>query len=558
MVQFNEEKEEEKIEEIRTKEAEDLAEILSQKYKIPYIDLSKTSIDIDALKIIHEKKAREAKLVVFQKTGKNLQIAVFSPNPQETKDAIGELQERGYKTNLFMASENGIERAWKRYSEVGEFTESQQGIIDISQEKISEFMEEAKSIEGLKTIFSSFTASKEKRRISEIVEIILAGAIKLDASDIHIEPQENNVRMRLRLDGVLHEILSFDFKIYQLLLSRIKLVSGLKLNIKHKAQDGRFSIHILDSEIEIRTSMIPGGYGESIVMRILNPKSISVGFEELGIEPRLFKMLSEEIKRPNGMILTTGPTGSGKTTTLYAILKKILTPEIKAITLEDPIEYHLSGITQTQTNEKQGYDFANGLRSILRQDPDVIMVGEIRDLETAKIAVNAALTGHLVLSTLHTNNAAGAIPRLIDIGANPNAIAPALNVSIAQRLVRKLCDECKEKTKPNAEELEIINKIIQSFPKDFETPDVKDVYIWNPVGCQKCAKIGYKGRMGIFEAVIVNEEIEKMILDNPNERKIKDAAKQQGILNMSQDGILKVIKGNTSLKELQRTVELEI
>ena len=291
-----------------------------------------------------------------------------------------------------------------------------------------------------------------------MLEIILAGALSADASDIHIEPQEKQVRLRFRLDGVLHDILLFDYKIYNLILSRIKLVSGLKLNIHNQAQDGRFSIKINEGATEVRTSVIPEAYGESIVLRILNPKSISISFDALGIDKDLMNILEKELKKPNGMILTTGPTGSGKTTTLYAFLRKIYTPETKIITLEDPVEYHLPNIVQTQVEESIGYSFSAGLRSVLRQDPDIIMVGEIRDLETAKTAINSALTGHLVLSTLHTNNAAGTIPRLVDLGVNPASIAPAVNISMAQRLVRKLCGKCKEKQPASESESATIKK----------------------------------------------------------------------------------------------------
>ncbi len=260
--------------------------------------------------------------------------------------------------------------------------------------------------------------------------------------------------MRLRLDGVLVEVLQFDMETYKLLLSRIKLLSGMKLS-DSIAQDGRFAIMIGDEEISIRSSMIPGAYGESIVMRILDPKSIQVNLEDMGIESYLFSVIQQEIAKPNGMILVTGPTGSGKTTTLYAFLRKIYSKEIKIITIEDPIEYHLQGITQTQTDSEKGYTFLEGLRSALRQDPDVVMVGEVRDAETAKIAVESALTGHLVFSTLHTNNAAGVIPRLIDLGIRPQIIAPAIDLTLAQRLLRKLCSNCKKQAKVTAPHVQV-------------------------------------------------------------------------------------------------------
>ena len=370
------------------------------------------TIDIDALKILAEEEARGGKLAVFQKAGQKLQVAIESPNPEATQKALRNLQEKGYKINTFMVSEESLARAWKRYSEVPEYEETLRGVIDVSSEKLDEFLKQTSTIEELKNLFVTSATTQKNRKISEVLEIILAGALSSDASDIHIEPQEKQVRLRFRLDGVLHDILLFDYKIYNLILSRIKLVSGLKLNVRNQAQDGRFSIKAKEEEIAVRTSVIPETYGESIVLRILNPKSIAIAFEELGIDKNLMAILAKELSKPNGMILTTGPTGSGKTTTLYAFLRKIYTPETKIITLEDPVEYHLPNIVQTQVEEAIGYSFSAGLRSILRQDPDIIMVGEIRDLETAKTAINSALTGHLVLSTLHTNNAAGTIPPL--------------------------------------------------------------------------------------------------------------------------------------------------
>lgn len=551
---FKEEDNKEKLNEMREREAEDLSQILAQKYKLPYLDLSRVTIDLDALKIIPEETAIAAKIAVFQKVGKKIQVAAQSPNPEPTKLALKELEQKGYQPTVYMVSETSLKRAWKRYAEVPDFVEISKGIIEISSEKLEDLLKQSKTIDDLKNIFSTAVLSKKDRRISEVLEIVLAGAISSNASDAHIEPQEKQVKLRFRLDGVLHDIFFFENKIYNLLLSRIKLVSGLKLNIRDRAQDGRFSIHLKDSEIEVRVSVIPGNYGESIVLRILNPKTISVAFEDLGIEKRLLEIISKELKKPNGMILTTGPTGSGKTTTLYAFLKKIYTTEIKIITLEDPIEYHLAGINQTQIEEEKDYTFSNGLRSVLRQDPDVIMVGEIRDLDTAKIAINAALTGHMVLSTIHTNNAAGTIPRLIDLGVNPNIIAPAVNMAIAQRLVRKLCDKCKQKREPKKEELEIVEKIIKTLPQNYDTP--AELAFWEAKGCDSCNNMGYRGRIGIFEAILVDENIEKLILKKPGETEILKAAESQNILDMKQDGVLKAIKGITTIEELQRVVEL--
>ncbi|MEK7190313.1 MAG: GspE/PulE family protein, partial [Patescibacteria group bacterium] len=368
-------------------------------------------------------------------------------------------------------------------------------------------------------------------------------------------------RLRLRLDGVLQDVNFFGLDIYRLLNSRIKLLSGMKLT-SNVAQDGRFSIMEEKEELSIRTSLIPGAYGESIVMRILDPKSILVKLEELGIEPYLFSVIEQEIAKPNGLILVTGPTGSGKTTTLYAFLRRIYSPEIKIITIEDPIEYHLMGVTQTQTNDAKGYTIVEGLRSALRQDPDVVMVGEIRDKETAETAVQSALTGHIVFSTLHTNNAAGVIPRLIDLGVNPKILVSALSLSIAQRLVRKLCQFCKKEKENTPEEIKTLKIIIDGMTAEGKkisnyniNPDAP-LKLFVAVGCDKCNNTGYKGRIGIFEAIKTDEMIEKIMPENPSEREIKKVASVQGILSMRQDGLVKMLSGITSFEEVQSVVDL--
>jgi len=385
------------------------------------------------------------------------------------------------------------------------------------------------------------------KETTKIVDTILGGAIKLEASDIHIEPKENEAKLRVRLDGVLQDVLIFERRIYEGLLSRIKLLSGMKLNIFDRPQDGRFTVFFEKLPIEIRSSTLPAEWGESVVMRILNPKSL-ISLEELGLREDLLKIFKEEIKKPNGMIIVTGPTGSGKTTTLYAMLKEIQKPEIKIITIEDPIEYHLEGITQTQVDPKAGYDFANGLRAIVRQDPDVILVGEIRDFETAQIALQAALTGHLVLTTLHTNDAAGTVSRLIALGEKPVNIAPAINMAVAQRLVRKVCKNCSVLEKPNEEEMEKIMKGL----KDLNIKISKDLKIKKPKGCEDCNFTGYRGRTGIFEAFLVDDEMEKFILTSPSISALKEMAKKKGMVTMYQDGLLKVINGITTIEEVER------
>ena len=542
-----------KLKEFREREAEDLARLIAEKNDLPYADLSRMTIDLDALKIVPEAEARAAKMAVFQKVAKKLQIAVLSPELNKTKEVLKKLSGENYVHEIFLVSEASLERAWSRYKEIPAFEEIEAGLIDVSPQRLEELRKEVKNIDDLRKLIEPHLEVKKIRKISETVEVILAGALSLDASDIHLEPREKTAQIRYRLDGVLNDVAAFDVSSYGLILSRIKLLSEMKLNIHDRAQDGRFTIRTKGADMEVRTSSLPGPYGETIVLRILNPKTISITLEDLGMHPEFFKIMERELKKPNGMILTTGPTGSGKTTTLYAFIKKVNRPGINIVTIEDPIEYHIPGINQTQIDAKKGYDFVNGLRSILRQDPDVILVGEIRDLETAEIAMHAALTGHLVFSTLHTNNAAGTIPRMIDLKADPTIIAPAINVAMAQRLVRKLCNECKKKDRPASEEEAVIKKSLKETPAKYKkTTEKKEISVWRPVGCKSCNNIGYKGRVGIFEAFLVDDEVEKMILEKPSEADLKSAMKKQGMITMFNDGILKVLAGITSLEELSR------
>ena len=426
------------------------------------------------------------------------------------------------------------------------------GTVTITPEIIEEVKKDVKNITDFKKKIEEYIG----QNTTNLLDIILFSAIVLDASDIHFEPQEDDSKLRIRLDGVLQDVILFEQSTYHSLVSRLKLLSRLKLNITDKPQDGRFTIEFSDSLIEIRTSSLPAEYGESIVMRILNPKNL-IGIDELGLRKDLYKIFEKEIQKPIGMIIVTGPTGSGKTTTLYAFLKKIQNPEIKIIAMEDPIEYHLKGVSQTQVAPEKGYDFSDGLRSIVRQDPDVILVGEIRDLETAKIALQAALTGHLVLSTLHTNDAAGTIPRLVDLGTDASSIAPALKMAVAQRLVRKVCKKCSILSKPTATELSEIKKGLKSLPSDIKLPDLDKVEIKRikEGGCDFCNFTGYKGRQGLFEAFLVDSEIEKFILTNPPVSSVRELAIKKGMVTMYQSGLIDVVMGNTTLQEVLRVVE---
>jgi len=555
-IHFDDEKQNQRLKELHEKEEEQLAQMLSTKYGINYTDLSKASIDTDALRLIPEDEARQAKIAGFNLLNKKLAVAIQTPNTQEVQNQIKRLQERGYTIEPFIVSTQSLERAWERYNDISFATQSKSGTLDVANNEIEKLISEFSSIEEVKKSINEVMQMKKAFRISRIVEIIVAAGISAKASDIHVEPEDEQVRLRFRLDGVLNDVTRFDHETYKLLLSRVKLLSKLKLNIRDAAQDGRFNVNIGEKEIDIRTSILPGNNGESIVMRLLDPNSLTVPITDLGVPEKLLKLVLDEIEKPTGMILNTGPTGSGKTTALYSFLNKRRGPSIKIITIEDPIEYHLPGIVQTQVDKNKGYTFASGLRSSLRQDPDIIMVGEIRDSETAETAIQAALTGHMVFSTLHTNNAAGAFTRLIDLGINPKILTSAVSMAIAQRLVRKVCSHCKEEVSAEGRELEIIKKI-HNHIIDPEKPEFTGK-IFKSKGCKECNETGYRGRIGVFEAVITTNEIEKIIQDNPSEREIAKAAKKQGIMTMAQDGIIKVINGITTLSEVERVIDIDL
>ena len=428
------------------------------------------------------------------------------------------------------------------------------GKIRISPNILSETQNKVKNIPFFKKVIEAHLEGK----ITELAEILLGGGILLDASDLHIEPEEKQAKLRLRVDGVLQDVMLLDSKIYEVVLSRIKLISGIKLNISDRPQDGRFSIVMPSSKegktesVEVRVSTLPAEYGESVVLRLLNPKSL-VKIGDLGLREDLLNLFRKEIEKPNGMIIVTGPTGSGKTTTLYAFLKEIQDPEIKIITIEDPIEYHLEGISQTQVAPEKKYDFANGLRSIMRQDPDVILVGEIRDLETAQIALQAALTGHLVLATLHTNDAAGTVARLQALGEKPVNISPAINIAIAQRLVRKVCQKCAEQIAASPEVSKKIKESLKNVPQNINLSKIgTDSKILEAKGCDDCNSTGYRGRIGIFEAFLVDDEMEKFILSSPSITALRERAIEKGMITMHQDGLIKILQGITTLDEVER------
>ena len=551
--QFNDKKQDERLEELRAREEEQLAEMLAQKYGVEYVDLTKKSIDSDALRLVPEAEARAAEIAAFRKINKKLFVAMRAPERPDSLQAAEKLARLGYQIQRFIVSHASLLHAWDRYHDISYATETEAGILTLSNETIQQMLQKLKTLEDVRAEIGSHAGSKDTHRISRILEIVMAGALSLGASDVHLEPEEERVRMRYRLDGVLIEVLAFDAPTYALVSSRIKLLSGLKLNIKNAAQDGRFSIQVNEKEIEIRTSILPGAYAETIVMRVLDPTTIALPMERLGFDKYLMEIFRMEIAKPNGMILNTGPTGSGKTTTLYAFLRQVHNPGIKIVTIEDPIEYHLPGIVQTQVSKD--YTFAEGLRSTLRQDPDVIMVGEIRDAEVAATAVHASLTGHLVFSTLHTNDAAGTFPRLIDMGVNADILGAAVTTAMAQRLVRRLCGKCRESRVMRDEEKKLMEPLLRNIPHPEDLPQNRET-MWAPKGCEACGGLGYKGRIAVVEVILMDKEIEETVRKTSSERDLWHAAKHQHIRRMAQDGAVKVLQGVTSLEELGRVVDL--
>lgn len=559
MVEFVEDKQMARVKLMKQRQEEELVKMLAKRNGIGYVDLSTLPINTDALKLIPEDRARAAKMAAFNIQEKKIAIAVVSPMIPQVSDEIVRLREKKYEPTVYMTSAKSLEKAWSRYGDISYAVKTEAGVIDISSADIEDVLSQVTTLTSARELLIQAIGSKEAYRVSKVIELMLYAAYALGASDIHVEPEETVVNLRYRLDGILTNIVSFDHQTYNRILSRIKLTAGLKLNIRENAQDGRFSIKLRDSDIEIRTSTLPNAYGESVVLRLLDPRAISVPIEDMGMSEEMLEQMNREVERPNGMILNTGPTGSGKSTTLFGLLKKVVSPEVKIITIENPIEYHIPGITQTQVDHEKGYTFLSGLRAALRQDPDIIMVGEIRDEETAGIAANSALTGHLVLSTIHTNSAAGTFARLAELGVSTQTIAVALNIALAQRLVRRLCKHCKV-PKPFAEineyDREILTKILATLPeKERRIPQTE--FIYEPGGCDKCNSLGYKGRMGVFEMIRMDEELEQLLKTTTAEHDIHKEIRRQGGLSLQEDGVVKVFNGMTSIDELHRVLDLE-
>jgi type IV pilus assembly protein PilB len=513
---------------------------------LPYANLHGITIDTDALKLIPERNAREAGVAAFLEQGNVVSLATSGQNSEATSHIVEELKEKGYSVTLYAASIESLQHAWERYKDIEEAAPAKRGILDIHPDEIAKNAKEIRTYLDVAEKINAVGETPGSQKTSRVIETIFAGALALFASDVHIEPERTGIRLRYRIDGVLFDVAHLNRDLYTSMISRLKLLSGLILNIHNEAQDGRFTLNIGSRELEVRSSVIPGSAGESLVMRILDPDTSSFKFEKLGLNEKLKAVMEEELKRPQGAIITTGPTGSGKTTALYAFMQKVHTPEVKIITIEDPVEYKLPGIVQTQVDDE--YTFDTGLKAILRQDPDVIMVGEIRDRDVAETAVQAALTGHLVFSTLHTNSAAGAFPRLMDLGVDYRTIGSAFNVVLGQRLVRILCDECKVKRDATIEEQKLVARIMDE--------PVSQHTLYDKKGCDACNGSGFRGRIWIFEAILLDKAVEEAVIRDPREANILAAAKPQGIPTMQQDGVLKVLQGVTSLDELARVVDL--
>ena len=543
-----------KILELNLAKLEEETEKQAKTSNIQYIDLATFPVSLDAVKIVDKEDAEEIKIIAFYYNGEELKLGSTNPTDIKVTEYKEKLEKKLHiKSQLFMISTHSYKKVFELYKKIPKVIKIEG--VNITQEDLDKYDAKLNTLKDLDKLV-------KKVEMTEGINIILAASLKFGVSDIHFEAEKKDTKIRLRIDGELHEAVQLPKEAFQRLANRIKLLAHLKLNAA-VPQDGRITINLDDGAVDLRVSTMPSTWGESIVFRILKSSSISLKFEEMGIIGKAYNDLQDEVKKPNGMIITTGPTGSGKTTTLYAILSKLNEPDTKIITLEDPVEYKLKGIVQSQVSServseggggKNVYTFSKGLKAILRQDPDIVMVGEIRDLETAETAIDAALTGHMMLSTLHTNSAAGAIPRFLSMGVKPFLLAPSLNAVIGQRLARRLCEECK------IEDTEIDNKTMTTVMNALETispnsgqkiEDLTNLKFFKSKGCDKCNGIGYKGRVGIYEIMTMSPEIEKLILGGKvSEYDMQKVAEEQGMVNMLQDGLIKALKGWTSIEEI--------
>lgn len=537
----------EKMREIELKQKEQETQVHAEQLGLGYINLRGFPIEADTLLLIGPEDAKRLGTVCFFWSGKEMRIGTRKPDDPRVQRLVEQLAtDHHANVLLYLLSEYSLQWALKLYENVVVRTVPARG-VEISPETLEKFRAELTTLHDLHERIKHVS-------VTDVLAIILAGAIQLNASDIHLEAEERDVKLRYRIDGVLQTISVLSKESWRKIVSRIKLVAGLKINIENQPQDGRVTIFTRENTIDVRVSTLPSAYGESVVMRLLMSATSGLTFEQLGLRGNPYRVLEREVLKPNGMIITTGPTSSGKTTTLYAILTKLNTPERKIITLEDPVEYHLEGINQSQIDASRGYTFAKGLRAVLRQNPDVVMVGEIRDAETADIGIHAALTGHLVLSTLHTNNAAGAVPRFLAMGIKPFLVAPALNAVIAQRLVRRICEQCKEEARLDEAAMAQVRDVLGAIsPAANEKVDLEHLQFYRGKGCNACHGIGLRGRTGLYEIFTMNPEIEQIILSGKvSEREMQEIAIKHGMVLMVQDGLLKALDGMTTVEEVFR------
>lgn len=508
----------------------------------------KEVVDKNILNIIEESAARNYKVAVFNKDNDCVHIAALYPEDNKCFEAMNFIAKQlGVKLKLYVTTYSGLQRIWRNY---GNFAENLANILKELQQKIGLQLKQgssAQNIVNFKTIESTLV---EEAPIIKLISTILTEAVRLGASDVHFEPTQRVLRVRFRVDGVLYTAVLLPLDIYSAIISRIKIMSSLQIDEMRIPQDGRFRTIIDEKPIDFRVSTFPTSYGEKVAIRVLDPTVGLLGVHQLGLNNYEINKVNTAIARPYGMILVSGPTGSGKTTTLYALLQKLNKDADNIVTLEDPVEYTLEGINQSQVLPEINYTFARGLRHIVRQDPDIIMVGEIRDSETAELAIHAALTGHLVLSTIHTNNAIGVIPRLLDLGIQKFLIPSTLNMVISQRLVRKLCPLCKKEREANIEETQIIDEALKNMPKELiGNLGARPYKIFDPVGCSECNNKGYKGRVGLFEVLEMSPQMENIILGNMSETQLQVEAQKAGMITLRQDAILKVLGGTTSIEE---------
>ncbi len=520
-------------------------------FGIPYIDIARTPLNPDFLKVLDVLEAKKARLIPFFKVGKSLRVAVEDPNRVETIEVIKKLEGQGYTVIVNLASSSGIDDAFKIYDKTQKYKKIE--VVESIEEKSIQTYE--KEIASL----SDLPKKLEEVPAEEGLNLLNLGAMKTKSSDVHYEPGDSKTTIRFRIDGVLHKVFELPNKIYAKITEQIKYQSRMQLNLYTVPQDGRYVFNYNDIKIAVRTSSLPTPYGESFVCRYLSSDRKALTLEELGFQGLALKKLQKATQLSQGMILVTGPTGSGKSTTLYSMLNLMNTPENKVITLEDPVEYYMSGVTQSQIDDKHGYTFASGLRSILRQDPDIVMLGEIRDLQTAETAAQAALTGHVLLSTLHTNSALEAIPRLTNMGLPSFMVAPSINTLVAQRLVRKICSSCATMVDISNSERKEFQEILDNLQKVnpaacFEMP----TQVPKVNGCEQCSNTGYSGRIVLAEVVTVDSEIKNLILNNASSVDMIVAARKEGIMTMREDGHLKVAQGLTTLEEVHRVTNFSV